>query len=104
MRVDPREAAPASLNPGLIKLVVRAHLFHAKLVKKGGGRFGELAKHEALNRNYFSRVLRLAYLAPDITSAILEGRQPPGLTVARLIEDPNLPLGWPEQREALGFR
>ena len=48
-------------------------------------------------------MLRLAYLAPDITRDILEGRQPPGLTAAKLTEDADLPIAWPEQRKALGF-
>jgi site-specific DNA recombinase len=103
LRIDPRETPPASPNPSLIKLVVRAHLFHTKLIKLGDGKYSQLAKREALNRSYFSRVLRLAYLAPDITRDILEGRQPPGLTVAKLTEDADLPLAWPEQRKALGF-
>jgi site-specific DNA recombinase len=51
----------------------------------------------------YSRVVRLTYLAPDITRAILEGRQPPGLTAATLLEHSGLPLAWPEQRKALGF-
>jgi hypothetical protein len=103
MRIDPREAAPAYPNPSLIKLVVRAHLFHSKLIKRSQGKYSQLAKSEELNRSYFSRVLRLAYLAPDITRAILEGRQPHGLTAARLTDDSYLPLDWPEQRRALGF-
>jgi site-specific DNA recombinase len=103
MRIDPREAAQASPNPSLIKLIVRAHLFHSKLMRQGRGNYGQLAKSEDLNRSYFSRVLRLAYLAPDITRAILDGRQPPGLTAARLTDDSYLPLAWPEQRQALGF-
>ena len=58
---------------------------------------------EKLNRSYYSQVLRLAYLAPDITIAILEGRQPSGLTATMLIEHPHLPLSWQAQRDALGF-
>src|SRR5947208_1185358 len=103
LRIDPRGDSPANPNPSLIKLVVRAHLFHSKLTKLSGGKYGQLAKGEELNRSYFSRVLRLAYLAPDITLAILEGRQPPGLTFAKLTADADLPLAWPEQRKALGF-
>jgi hypothetical protein len=41
-------------------------------------------------------------VTPDITTAILEGRQPPGLTATMLIEHPALPLSW-QQRTALGF-
>ena len=51
----------------------------------------------------YSQILRLAYLAPDITTAILEGRQPLGLTATMLIEHPALPLSWQAQRAALGF-
>jgi len=76
LRIDPREASPARPNSSLIKLVARAHLFHSKLIKTSEGKYNQLAKREKLNRAYFTRVLRLAYLAPDITRAILEGRQP----------------------------
>jgi hypothetical protein len=72
-------------------------------LQSAGGKFAELAKREKLNRSYYSRVVRLTYLAPDITRAILEGRQPPGLSAARLLEHSGLPLAWPEQRKALGF-
>lgn len=72
------------------------------MIKHGSGKFADLAKSEKLHRSYFSQVLRLAYLAPDITTAILEGRQPEGLT-ATVIEHAHLPLSWLEQRTALGF-
>jgi len=42
-------------------------------------------------------------LAPDITTAILEGGQPEGLTATMLIEHRRLPLSWQAQRTALGF-
>jgi site-specific DNA recombinase len=46
------------------------------------------------------RILRLAFLAPDLQRAILEGRQPRHLTLARLI-DSDIPLLWSEQRRLL---
>jgi len=42
-------------------------------------------------------MLRLAFLAPDLQRAILEGRQPRGMTLARLIEI-DIPHLWSEQR------
>ena len=103
LRSEPSEASPARPNPSLIKLIVRA-LFKTTLMQHGANsKFAELARREKLNRSYFSRVLRLAYLAPDITRAILDGRQPSGLTVAMLVDCPDLPLAWPEQRKAFGF-
>ncbi|WP_205451951.1 hypothetical protein [Sphingobium estronivorans] len=50
------------------------------------------------------RVARLAFLAPDIITAILEGRQPATLTSRRLMKHAAIPLDWKAQREALGFQ
>jgi site-specific DNA recombinase len=47
--------------------------------------------------------LRLSYLAPDITQAILDGRQPRDLTADKLLAHSRLPLAWHEQRTVLGF-
>jgi site-specific DNA recombinase len=58
---------------------------------------------EGVSRSYFTRVVRLSYLAPDITQAILDGRQPRDLTAQKLLAHSRLPLGWHDQRTALGF-
>ena len=49
------------------------------------------------------RIARLAFLAPDIIMAILEGRHPPSLTARRLMKHAAIPLDWKGQRKALGF-
>jgi len=95
-------APPQNPDPALIKAILRAHRFHHKLTQGTAGRFAELAQGEAMNRTYFTRLLCLAYLAPDITEAILDGRQPPGLTATKLIEYP-LPPSWPAHRSMLGL-
>ena len=56
-----------------------------------------------MNASYFTRVLRLAYLAPDIVEAIVAGRQPPNLSANRLVRMLDLPMGWSGQREYLGL-
>ena len=48
----------------------------------------ELAAAERVNASHLSRVLRLTLLAPDIVEAILDGRQPAAITLARLMEPP----------------
>lgn len=45
---------------------------------------------------------QLAYLAPAIQSAILDGRQPADLTLERIIRRP-VPLDWDAQAKAYGF-
>jgi hypothetical protein len=49
------------------------------------------------------RVLRLAFLAPDIVEAILEGAQPATLSTKRQLLHQNLPFRWSDQRRLLGF-
>ncbi|HMQ95239.1 MAG TPA: hypothetical protein PKA33_18895 [Amaricoccus sp.] len=46
---------------------------------------------------YHRRLVRLAFLAPDLQRAILTGRQPPGMTLASLMDVP-LPLLWSAQK------
>ena len=95
--------AAARPDARLIKLLLRARRFNATLVGSGGVLFSTLAESEGVSRSYFTRIVRLSYLAPDITQAILDGRQPRNLTANKLLAHSRLPLAWPEQRTALGF-
>lgn len=63
----------------------------------------EIANQERLPKSYAQRVIRLTELAPDITSAILEGKQPESLQLKDLIKTGPLPLNWNDQRALLGF-
>ncbi len=56
-----------------------------------------LAKAEQTCVLHTAKLLPLAYLAPDLVEMILEGRQPPRLTLSALIAEP-LPHAWSEQR------
>ena len=60
-----------------------------------------LAKNLGVDRSYVSRVLQLTLLAPDIVEAGLAGREPSGLSLAKLTQ--SLPVLWDEQRELFGF-
>ena len=51
---------------------------------------------------YRRKLAPLAFLAPSIQRAILDGRQPPALSLQHLL-DADLPLLWEEQTRALGF-
>jgi site-specific DNA recombinase len=90
-------------DPKLIKLIARAHLLKNKLADSSSVYLADVAQGEKLTSSYFTRVLRLSYLAPDITRAILEGRHPRDLTAHKLLAHSRLPLAWPEQRRTLGF-
>ena len=87
----------------LLKLLIKARRFNTVLVRSDGVPFAQVADRESVSPSYFTRVLRLSFLAPDIIQAILDGRQPRDLTADKLLAHSRLPLGWHEQRTALGF-
>ena len=97
----PGQASKA--DPKLVKLIARAHLLNHKLAESSRETLADVAHDEGFTSSYFTRVLRLIYLAPDITRAILEGRHPRELTAQKLLAHSRLPLSWPEQRRILGF-
>jgi site-specific DNA recombinase len=98
---DPFDAAKPDAR--LIKLLLKARRFNATLARSEGVPFAALAQREGVGRSYFTRLVRLSYLAPDITQAILDGRQPRDLTAEKLLEHSRLPLAWHDQRTVLGF-
>jgi hypothetical protein len=95
--------ATAKPDARLIELLIRARRFNAALAGSDGVPFAAVAKQEGVSPSYFTRLLRLGYLAPDITQAILDGRQPPDLTAEKLLVHSRLPLAWHDQRTVLGF-
>ena len=53
------------------------------------------AAAEQIERGYLGSLLRLTLLAPDIVEAILDGRQPEGLGLPRLVQP--FPTAWDDQ-------
>lgn len=87
-------------NASMVRAIARAHKWNQEI--QAGKSISEIASREALHRSYIGQVLPLAFLAPDITEAILDGRQPSNLKVEQLLK--SLPIEWPNQRAALGFQ
>jgi len=67
--------ATAKPDARLVKLLIKARRFNATLVGSDGEPFAALAKRQGVSPSYFTRLVRLSYLAPDITEAILDGRR-----------------------------
>ena len=82
-----------------VKALARAFRWRKMLDTGMYGTLEELARAKGVNATYFSRVLRLTLLAPEIVEAILDGRQPAGLQLDDLLE--GFPLEWEGQRAAL---
>ena len=64
---------------------------------------GDLVERHGVDQGEVSRLVPLAFLAPDIVEAILEGRQPIELTAARLKRVTDPPVSWAGQRRYLGI-
>lgn len=78
----------------LIRAVARAHQW-ADWVRLGVTDNGRMiSKETGFDERYVSRILPLAFLAPDLTQAILDGRH--NGTLGENLG--NLPLDWTAQR------
>jgi len=103
--LSPAGAAPWSpaqrVNSALVKAVVRAYRWRQMLESGEYSSSADLAKAEKVNDSYLSRILRLTLIAPDITEAILAGRQPSTLQLDELLKP--LPAAWERQRSELGI-
>ena len=91
-------------DPSLLRILARAHDIQARLIQNPKLSVHDIAREERVSAAYLYTLLRLPWLAPDITTAILNGRKPPQLTAQTLMRlTPRLPADWAEQRTLLGF-
>lgn len=86
----------------LIKAIARAYKWESLLEDGTARSIAEIARTENMDRGYVASVIRLTSLAPDITTAIINGRQPRSLQLSSIIRK-SLPYCWNEQRQMLGF-
>jgi DNA invertase Pin-like site-specific DNA recombinase len=99
---EERKTEATRPNQALIKAIARGRHWYEQLTSRGKVSLTDLAIASGVNDTYTSRVLRLAFLAPDIVEAILEGHQPKGLTLSKMLD--NLSLDWNEQRQIIGLK
>jgi site-specific DNA recombinase len=91
-------------DPSLLRILARAHDIQERSLQNPKLSVHDIAREEHVSAAYFYTLLRLPWLAPDITTAIINGRKPPQLTAQTLMRlTPRLPADWPEQRKLLGF-
>ena len=99
LRLPPdANAASNSPDPVLLKLLAQSRAAQRMIVE--GNEEPTVAHY---SKRHLWQLLRIGWLAPDITTAIVEGRQPAGLTGRRLLRASALPLDWAGQRAFLGF-
>jgi len=100
VRPDGRSPGLARPHVSLINLLARASCWWRQLAQ-GEFDIAELARREGVTASYVTRVVRLAFLSPSVTEAILQGRQRPDVTSAALIVTEGFPVLWSRQAERL---
>ncbi len=88
------------LDQALIRAVARAYIWREALEKGEVSSLSELARREGCTDDYIRKILKIAFLAPDIADAILAGKQPGGLALSHIL-GLDLPLSWKDQRSIL---
>ncbi len=85
-------------DPVLIRVLAEARAC-AKALRSGTS-LTALVARTGHSEPYLRARLPLAFLSPKLQQAILEGKQPPDLSVAKLIAT-EIPLDWAEQERLL---
>ena len=91
-------------NASLLRIIARAHHIQTRLIQNTELTVHDIAT-ERVSAAYIYTLLRLPWLAPDITTAIVNGRQPQNLNAMILMRRASrLPASWAGQRTLFGFR
>lgn len=99
-RIIAGETIPAP-DEVLQRTLAEAHLW-ARALREGAS-LTEIARVTGRSEPYIRTRIPLAFLAPKLQAAILDGRQPVHLSVAQLIRD-DIPMGWNEQARLFDIR
>ena len=97
-----RATTPATRDGKPVALIAEAHAARKLVLANPEQSVASIAASHRRCRSRLGKLAALACLAPDIVTAIVEGRQPASLT-ARTLEAIDLPLAWTDQRALLGF-
>jgi site-specific DNA recombinase len=97
----PPDGASTNTNntdPALVRLVVQGFAAREHLLSST-----DIPTISNYDKRHLHRLARISWLAPDIITAILDGRQPVQLTARHLLRCADIPLEWQQQSHFLGF-
>jgi hypothetical protein len=103
----PESSSPQNVRPIrsenralLVASIARGRRWLDELMTDPDANTESIAKREGCTRRKVNMTISLAFLAPDLVKAAIDGRLPHGMGVARLCD---LPVEWSRQRQMLGF-
>ena len=90
----------ADARARLIAAIARGRRWLAELTARPDASTEQIATRERCSARKVNMTISLAFIAPDLVKAAIEGRLPRGIGIARLSD---LPAEWTLQRRALGL-
>ena len=85
----------------MLRILIKAHRWRRRIESGTAKSVTDLAEQEEVTVAYVTKLLAVTCLAPDITAAILDGRQPRGLSTNVMLKA--VPESWKEQRRLWEF-
>ena len=100
--MPPKRARPirSETRATLVAAIARGRRWLAELTTDASITTENIAKRQGCSVRKVNMTISLAFLAPDIVKAAIDGRLPHGMGVARLTD---LPAEWSRQHEMLGL-
>ena len=96
---DPRPIR-SETRATLVASIARGRRWLDELTSDPTANVEAIAKREGCSARKVNMTISLAFLAPDLVKAAIEGRLPRGMGVARLCD---MPAEWSRQRQMLGL-
>jgi site-specific DNA recombinase len=90
----------AEADQSLLRLILKARRWWA-ILRQGEITLTELAQREGVTSSYMCRVMRVAFLSPEVVRGALAGRQRVGTNVELLRYESSVPANWREQSAML---
>jgi site-specific DNA recombinase len=95
-----RRPIRAETRATLVRSVALGRLWLSRIVDGTVTGPDAIAAREGCSPRHVTRILSLAFLAPDLVKAAIEGRLPRGVGVTRLVDPP---IAWSRQWAMLGL-
>jgi DNA invertase Pin-like site-specific DNA recombinase len=100
IEIGPESRDRCSPNPQLVQAIVHAHVWLKSLLDGSFSSIGDLAQAAKLHPKVIRARMRLAFLAPELMSQVLQGSQRASINVKELCGAAS--LNWREQLERVG--
>ena len=94
------DAPPRKPDAALLKAIARAHRWFEELISARATSLAVIASREGVTDRYVARLIRLAFLAPNIVEAIAERGE---LADLKLTPHVDLSLNWTTQKRVVGL-